>query len=132
MIAQFFDRQDPGNLYNGAKLSDPDALRSTLESVRYRLPFFAELIGENGNSLLLGIGPKEGCVQFTVSGGAAPYFMAVSPGATEADGYEDFLIGDTATPVPKRYCMPYETLVEIAVAFLTSGERSASVSWEAI
>ncbi len=36
MIAQFFDRQDSGNPYIGANLSDPDTLRGALESVRLR------------------------------------------------------------------------------------------------
>jgi hypothetical protein len=49
-----------------------------------------------------------------------------------AEGEVEFLIGDTATPVPKRFSLPYETMVEIAARFVDSGERHAGVAWEEV
>jgi len=71
-MVQFFDRQDPANSLNGVEIHDSTGLRRLLDSVRDRPPFFAELIGENGFKLLVGIGAITGCVQFSAADGAAP------------------------------------------------------------
>ena len=128
MIAQFFDRQDTANPMNGTMLDNSDELRKMLSELRSRQPFFAELIGENGYKLLLGIGFSDSCVQHSSADGSAPYLMAVAVEARE--GEVEFLIADTASPVPMRYCLSYETMVEIATHFLNSGERYPTVDWE--
>lgn len=57
--------------------------------------------------------------------------MAVAHGApSTSEGEVEFLIGDTATPVPRRFSLPYKTMVEVAVRFVDSGERDAGVAWE--
>jgi len=132
MKAQFFDRQDTANPLNGTSIESFAELQSMLESVRNRPPFFAELIGDNGFKLLLGLGTNEGCVQFSSTDGAPPYLMAVAPNPRDSIGESEFLIGDTASPVPKRYCMPYEAVVHIAAAFLQTGQRKPDVHWEEI
>ena len=131
MKAQFFDRQDAANPLNGMSITNLFELRSALESVRGRPPFFAELIGDNGFKLLLGIGSDEGCAQFSSVDGAAPYLMAVSPNG-EVEGEQVFLIGDTASPVPKRYCLPSGTVEDIAATFLQTGQHKSDVPWEEI
>jgi hypothetical protein len=57
--------------------------------------------------------------------------MALGSDPTE-DGEQDFLIADTVTPIPRRYCLPMRKVEEIAAVFLDSGERTADVIWEEI
>lgn len=132
MITRFFDRQDTESPLNGTRIDDPAELRRLLDGVRDRPPFFAELIGDNGFKLLLGIGAAGGCAQFSLADGSAPYWMAVAQDAPDAGGEIEFLIGDTASPVPNRYFLPYETLVDVAADFVTSGERCPRVAWEQV
>lgn len=131
MMAQFFDRQDIDNPLNGTSITKLSELRSALKSTRGRSPFFAELIGDNGFKLLLGIGSDEGCAQFSSVDGSPPYFMAVAPDGGE-EGEKVFLIGDTASPVLKRYCLPYDAIEAIAETFLQIGRRKSDVVWEEI
>jgi hypothetical protein len=132
MTARFFDRQELGNALNGSIINNTADLRQTLGRLHNRTPFFVELIGDNGFKLLLGIGPALGCAQFSAVNGAAPYTMAVAPNAPDINGYEEFLIGDTASPVATRYCLPYAAVVDIAEYFLESGTPNPAVEWEEI
>ena len=102
-----------------------------LDPSQTRAPFFCELIGENGFNLLLGLGRTCSCAQYNRSDGSAPYFMAVVPGQTR-EGYAEFLMGNTATPVPKHYCIAFDMAKQLAVHFLETGDRSPLVSWEEI
>jgi hypothetical protein len=58
--------------------------------------------------------------------------MAMIADGQQGKGYLQFLVGDTTTPVPMRYALPFSLVKEVAVYFLQSGERSPSVSWEEI
>ena len=78
MKAQFFDRQDTTNSLNRTDVKSLADLQNVLGSVRDRPPFYAELLGDNGFKLLLGLGPKEGGVQFSSVKGEPPYLMAVT------------------------------------------------------
>jgi Immunity protein Imm1 len=131
MKTQYFDRQDVANPLNGMSITNLSELRSALESARGRPPFFVELIGDNGFKLLLGIGGNEGCAQFSSVAGAEPYLMAVSPDG-DAEGERVFLIGDTASPVPKRYCFPHGIVEDIAATFVQTGQRKSDLTWEEI
>jgi hypothetical protein len=52
---------------------------------------------------------------------------------TESPGeYLEFLIGDTPTPVPRRYGLPFELVKEVAVYFRQTGQCSPAISWEEI
>jgi hypothetical protein len=50
----------------------------------------------------------------------------------EEEGEQDFLIGNTPNPVPRRYCLPMRMVAEIAAEFLKSGERLLELEWEEI
>jgi hypothetical protein len=132
MSTRFFDRQDMGNPINGAGINDALELRRALGDVRARPPFFAELLGDNGFKLLLGVGMPEGCVQFSAADGSPPYFMAIAPSADDRDGTVEFLLGDTPSPVPRRYCLAYEDALDIAATFVPTGQRKSDVRWEEI
>ena len=58
--------------------------------------------------------------------------MAVGPDEHEQEGFREFLIGDTATPVATRYCMTLDLVQEVAAYFLETGDRNPTVTWEEI
>ena len=132
-MVEFFDAQESSNELNGKKIDDGPQLLALLSKLRHRTPFICELRGENGFKLSLGLGEASGFVQFSASDGRAPYWVAVAPGeqdiSTEAG---EFLIGGTATPILRRYCMDSERQNGIVVHFLRTGQRSPSVIWEEV
>ena len=133
MRALFFDREDENDPQNGTEIECADQLTGILEMARARTPFFAELVGENGYSLLLGIGAL-GCAQYSPSDGEAPFLMAVDPTTTTPieERHLEFLAAGILTPVAMRYALSFERIKEIAVHFLTDGTTSTSVTWETI
>ena len=130
MIVRIFDQQDESDPLNGSVIVDSEQLSRILDRLRTREPFFAELFGENGYNLLVGIGGTIGCVQYSRSDGKSAYLVAVSPEPLAEKGYVEFMIGGTATPISMRYILPFEKVKEIASYFLETGARSAKVSWE--
>jgi hypothetical protein len=58
--------------------------------------------------------------------------MALGSDIRPEAGEAEFWIGDTATPVPLRYCVPLQTLHGIVADFLQTGEPSARVTWEEV
>ena len=132
MIFTFFDRQEKLNPLNGTKMADPEKFAQLLESLRHRKPFFCELIGDNGYTLLLGVGEEYGCSQYTRSDGNPPYLMALGNKENHSDQYLEFLTADTPTPIARRYWLSFETLKRIARHFLATGQNFAQVDWEEI
>ena len=132
MMVTFSDGQDRSNPMNGMRIKNQIEFDETVEKLRNREPFFFELAGENDYQLLVGFGNAIGCVQHSRTDGSSPYLVAVAPGAGEASDYFEFLAGGTATPISKRYCMPWEQVRQIVAHFLETGDRSPDISWEAI
>ena len=132
MMVRFFDRQELSNPVNGTNISTKADLLAELNSLSYRKPFFCELAEENSYNLLIGLGGAVGCVQYSAADGSTPYLMAVGPDGFEQEGFEEFLIDDTATPVARRYCMSFDLVKEVAVYFLETGDRNPLVTWEEI
>jgi hypothetical protein len=131
MTIVFFDRQEESNPLNNTTIDQASDLVEVLNGSQTRDPFFCELVGENGFNLLLGVGRTCTCAQYNRADGSAPYLMAVVPGEAR-DGYTEFLMGDTLTPVPMRYCIPFDGAKRVAVHFLQTGDQSPLVSWEEI
>jgi hypothetical protein len=135
MIARFYDRQNTSNPLNGLPVSRERPLADALESAFDRKPFFCELVGENGYNLLVGVGVRCGCVQYSKVDGGPPYLMALPKGSPldeQGSGYMEFVTGDTAAPVSRRYCLTIGTVVDVAAYFCKAGERSQEVTWEEI
>lgn len=130
MIARFFDQQDEANPLNGTIVSDGEQLSQLLDELRTREPFFAELFGDNGYKLLIGIGRTRGCVQYSRADGHSAYLVAVAPSPIADERYMEFLIGDTPTPISMRYILPIDKVKEITSYFIQTGARSAKVTWE--
>jgi hypothetical protein len=132
MNVRFFDRENKENPLNGRNITAEIELSQILDRLHNRQPFFCELLGENGYKLLVGIGPTMGCVQHSPEDGSPPYLMAL-PSASNAPGDDViFLIGGTATPVPLRYCLPFEAVQKIVTHFQRTGERFSEFAWEEI
>ena len=134
MMLTFFDIHDKSNPQNGVVIRARDDLLNMLDSLRDREPFFAELIGENGYKLTIGIG-NMGCVQYSRSDDELPYLMAVEPATAKLASdqeFEEFLAGNEPTEVPTHYLVPFERVKEIAAYFQRTGERNPEVSWEEI
>src|SRR5215470_17783591 len=108
MIVKFHDYQDQTSSLNGLAVTSDDLLLRVLDGLRAREPFFAELLGENGYQLLIGIGGTVGCAQFSRSDGEPPYLVAVAPDPVPDHKQIEFLCGNTPTPVPLRYILPFD------------------------
>src|SRR5712691_8300981 len=129
MRVTFFDRQEISNPLNNRSFSKALDLLEVIDSLRSREPFFCELVGENGYNLLIGLGGTIGCVQYSRADGSPPYVMAIGAGEQEGEGYVEFLTADTPTPVPSRYCIPFDLVKKVAVYFLETGGRSSQLAW---
>jgi hypothetical protein len=130
VILRFLDYQDQSNSANGSVISDREQLFRILDSQRTRDPFVAELSGENGYYLTMGIGGAVGFVQHSRTDGKPPYLVGVAPSPIAEEGHIEFLCGNTLTPISVRYILPFETVKEIAGYFLETGARSAKFAWE--
>jgi Immunity protein Imm1 len=132
MKAVFNDLQDHSSALDGAVVHNREGLFALLDSVRNREQFGCELVGENGYKLTLGIGNKVGFVQHSPSDGDTPYLLALAPEKHCDQEYAEFLVGDTPTPIPGRFCLPLDKVKDIAAYFVETGGRSPVVSWEEI
>jgi hypothetical protein len=132
MVLTIFDQQDESNPLNGSVIADSEELSRILDSLRTRTPFMAQLFGEHGYSLTIGIGGAVGCVQYSRTDGTPPYLLAVAPNPIAEDGDIEFLLGNTPTPVAVRHILPFEKVKDIARYFQETGARSATIRWEEV
>jgi hypothetical protein len=115
----------------GQSISSGEQLCAQIDRLSMGPPNCHELIGEHGYALMMGIGRTLGCVQHSREDGEPPYLLATTPDAKRSgNGEIEFVMGGTATPIRKRYCLPLDTIKKIAVHFLETGERSHAVEWE--
>lgn len=152
MRVTFYDfEQVSANPLHGTTIDSGAGFARLLESHVDRDPFIAELVGEYGYKLTVGIGRREGCVQFGPKDGSLPYLMAVDRrhGPIDddrgrwraiqkdmADGIPEnrlsFVCGGTLTPIPTRYGLPSRVFTDVITFFVETGMRSPSVNWEQI
>ncbi len=131
MIVTFFDRDDEESCLNGTIIKDNARLFQILEGLRTRLPFFCELMGENGFCLLIGIG-EVGCAQYSRCDGRTPYLMATIKHQRPDGTHSKFLMAGTSTPISGSYCLPFDCIREIAGHFRQTGAAHPAYVWEAI
>jgi immunity protein Imm1 of predicted polymorphic toxin system len=132
MIIFFHNFQDHLDSNNGRAISSDDELISLLEQMRAASPVITEFCGPNDFQIDIGIGGKFGSVQYSRIDGAPPYLMAVSHRPAVKRGYIEFLCGGTPTPIAARYIISFDELKEVVLHFLSSGERSETVSWQVL
>jgi hypothetical protein len=135
MMLTFFDKREKSNRQNGVVVHERGDLLNLLDSFRDCEPFFAELVGENGYKLTIGIG-NLGCVQYSRGDDEPPYLMAIEPPIAvkpgKDQGFREFLVGDERTEVSAHFLLPFDRVKEIAAYFQRTGERNAAVFWEEI
>ena len=132
MSAKFFDLHDENNPDNGAELFDGSGVRALLSRNSSSQAFFAELISDHQTRLLIGLGLKIGCVQFSDLTGDPPYLVANLESEKMRSGITEFSIGNEPTEVELRLCIPFAALLDVAAYFVETGQRSPIVSWEEI
>jgi hypothetical protein len=132
MKVAFFDRQDEHNPENGTQIENVCELLRIFDCLLTRPPFFCELVGDGDYRLLVGLGGSLGCVQYSRQDGNAPYLMATTEVAKLNNQHVEFLIGNTPTPVPARYCLPFDVVKKISIHFLNTGDPEPAVTWEEI
>lgn len=132
MNIQYRNNQDKSDPQSRAVFSDGKSLSVLLDGLRIRNPFIAELRGENGFELTVGLGGNLGFVEHRRIDGDLPYLMAVSPRPPMKSGEVEFLTANTPTPIDAKYILTFDELKKIAIEFQSTGERSKSVRWEAI
>lgn len=128
MNVTFLDIEDDANKLNGTVIPDTSRLFQILTTLRIREPSFCEFRGENFK-LTVGVG-SVGCAQHSPADGSPPYLIALAPDGEGAKGASEFLAGGTPTPVLNRYCMPFESVRDIARYFLDTGSVHPAFTWE--
>ena len=132
MIIQYRNNQDQSDPQHEAFFTESRTLSNLLDNARQKTPFIAELRGDNGFELVMGIGGDFGCAEHIAINGDLPYLMAMSPHPPLMTGEIEFLTADTPTPIAARYILTFVELKEIALHFLKTGERRQSMLWEEI
>ena len=118
MIVQYLNNQDKSDSQSGAVFTDGERLSVLLNGLRKRSPFVAELRGDSGFELLVGIGGNLGFVEHRRIDGDLPYLVAVSPDPPIKSGEVEFLTANTPTPIRARYILSFDELKQIAIHFL--------------
>lgn len=132
MKVRYENQQDDSDPMNGREIATTAQLTTLLDDRRKNEPFLAELAGENGYELMIGMGSGIACAQYSLSVGNPPYLMALAPQRRVKTRYAAFLTNNTPTEVPARFILNFDEMKQIASHFLETGERSSTFSWEEI
>jgi hypothetical protein len=130
MKVRYLNYQTESDSMNGAVITDEAKVAELLNGRRNQPPFLAELAGDNGFQIMMGIGRDLCCVQYSPANGKAPYLMAVSFHPPMKTGYVEFLTANTPTAIASRYIISFDELKVIAFNFLKTGERSGEMLWQ--
>lgn len=130
MRVTFTDLQDQMYSLNGTVIKDDKRLLQIMDGLVARDPFAFELACDNGYYLMVGMGGPVGSVEYCHCEAKISCLSAMTIESKHKTGYIDFLAGNTPTPIPARYCIPFELVKHIAAYFLNTGERSPAASWE--
>src|SRR5688500_15794655 len=128
MRITFHDRQDRNNPADGQTVESLEQIETLFNEVRRREPSFVELVGPEAK-LLVGLAGDEACVQHSPANGEPPYYVALNEERLSSLEEVTFLMSDSATPIPRRYCIPFARLLPIVESFLRTGERSTTADW---
>jgi hypothetical protein len=123
MVLEVLDMEDARGQRHHCIRSTQELLE-LLDAFRGRAPFVCELVSDHGFRVTIGIGGPTGFVQHSTAEGDIPYRVAVNPDVTDQSGIEVFTAGQTATEIPRRYCLPFDTVRELVLFFAETGARS--------
>ena len=130
MMVRYFNNQDELDPMNGKTITESAALANLLDVRRQDKPFLADLCGDNGFQIMIGIGGDASCVQYSRTDNKPPYLMAMSTQPPMRRGYVEFLVNNTPTAIAARYIISFDEMKKIALHFLNTGARSDLVSWQ--
>jgi hypothetical protein len=130
MRTVFADLQNEDNPDNGLQIDDPQRARELLtELASKRVESACQFTNDSGRSLIVGVGPSLGFVQYTSDDGLPPYLMAMAASTSSEQRDLEFAIGDTMTPIAGKYLVPIEVVAAIVEDFIAAGQRSDRVAW---
>jgi Immunity protein Imm1 len=129
MRVRYVNTHDKSDPMNGAFITESSSLAELLDQRRKCVPFIAELVGENGYELAIGIGSSVGSAQYSRTDGEPPYMMAVSSHRHMKKGYVEFFFHIEPTPVAARYILSFDQVKAVSLHFLETGDKSNAVSW---
>jgi hypothetical protein len=132
MNVRFVNQQDERDFMNRTLIAESEQLSELLDKRRKNAPFIADLFGDNGFQLTIGIGSGIGFAQYRRENGELPYLVAVPAQRRVKSRHVEFLINNTPTPIPRRFILTFDEMKQVALHFLETGEPSDVVSWEAI
>lgn len=89
----------------------------------------AELLGENGFRLVIGIDGDLAFAEYSSQDDEPPYLIALSP-TVVVDGMHIFLVTNEGTEIHGRHCLAFPVFEEVVRHFIETGERTATVEWE--
>lgn len=132
MSVRYMNEQDERDPMNRTIIAGSERLSELLDERRSNVPFIAELLGDNGFQLMIGIGSAVSFAQYCRANGELPYLAAVPPQPRVKSRYVGFLMNNTLTPIPGRFILTFDEMKQIALHFLETGERSEVFSWVSI
>lgn len=125
----FRDFEEAANPLNGCRIVDVETL---LRSARGRLPFVAELEGDHGFKLTVGIGEKFGTVQHSQVDGDVPYWGALGASGAFSGDPVAFACGGQPAEIDSQFLLKPEEFIAICRHFAETGGRLESFQWEEI
>ncbi len=130
MKTTFADLQNEDNSRNGMQIDDPQHARTLLiELASTGVSSACQFTNDRGKSLIVGVSPSLGFVQYTTDDGLPPCLMAMAASASSEQRDLEFAIGDTMTPIAGKYLVPIEVVAAAVEDFIATGQRSDRVTW---
>jgi len=106
-------------------------LRKALKRALQDGPRVVILDSSDAGSLTIGIGTPYGFVQFVKKNNLPPYLVAIDE-SIEDVSFVEFDAGGTLTPVPRRNCLEFNTVIEIAEYFYKNKKLPEYINWEEV
>jgi hypothetical protein len=110
-----------------------DKLERELTSLIKGQPIVVELFAPNGDLLNLGIGGQVGYAAFATQDMARegrPPMRPVGTVGEDVPEWVEFEMGDTPTPIGRRYLVRASELISIVTYFFETGELHPEFTWE--
>jgi len=114
-------------------VSDGEELRNLLYRLVEQEPRVFVLEIANNAIFTIGVGLPYGFVQFSKNN-ESPYLIAAVVESVKGKGLDEdveFMAGGTPTPIAKRWCLPYDQVVETIIYFFLN-DKLPGLKWEEI
>ena len=110
---------------------DDDELKELLSKALREKPAVYEIVADNGNQLLCGIGDGIGLIQFTNASREPPYMITVNTSVKDGDNTDYICDMDGQTSEFDRHnCVAGALIQEIVLHFQRTGKRLSGSFWK--